>query len=98
MTILGNTLALLVVLSVLVVIHEFGHFAVAKAFRFPVEVFSFGFGKRLFGKTWNGTDYRVSAIPLGGSCGSSGSDPTSRRSRTGAPRKRLRSGNAGCAR
>jgi regulator of sigma E protease len=66
MTILGNTLALLVVLSVLVVIHEFGHFAVAKAFRFPVEVFSFGFGKRLFGKTWNGTDYRVSAIPLGG--------------------------------
>lgn len=66
MTILGNTLALLVVLSVLVVFHEFGHFAVAKAFRFPVEVFSFGFGKRLFGKKWKGTDYRVSAIPLGG--------------------------------
>lgn len=66
MTILGNTLALLVVLSVLVVVHEFGHFAVAKALGFPVEVFSFGFGKRLFGKTWGGTDYRVSAIPLGG--------------------------------
>ncbi|HEY3170661.1 MAG TPA: RIP metalloprotease RseP [Thermoanaerobaculia bacterium] len=66
MTILGNTLALLVVLSVLVVFHEFGHFAVAKAFRFPVEVFSFGFGKRLFGRRWRGTDYRVSAIPLGG--------------------------------
>lgn len=66
MTILGNTLALLVVLSVLVVVHEFGHFAVAKFFRFPVEVFSVGFGKRLFGKKINGTDYRVSAIPLGG--------------------------------
>jgi regulator of sigma E protease len=66
MTIIGNTLALLVVLSVLVVIHEFGHFALAKAFRFPVEVFSFGFGKRLFGRKINGTDYRVSAIPLGG--------------------------------
>jgi regulator of sigma E protease len=66
MTIIGNTLALLLVLSVLVVIHEFGHFALAKAFRFPVEVFSFGFGKRLFGKKVNGTDYRVSAIPLGG--------------------------------
>ena len=66
MTILGNTLALLLVLSVLVVVHEFGHFALAKAFRFPVEVFSFGFGKRLFGKAWRGTDYRVSAIPLGG--------------------------------
>jgi regulator of sigma E protease len=65
-TILGNTLALVVVLSVLVVAHEFGHFAVAKAFRFPVEVFSVGFGKRLFGKKWRGTDYRVSAIPLGG--------------------------------
>ena len=66
MTIVGNTLALLLVLSVLVVVHEFGHFAVAKWFRFPVEVFSFGFGKRLFGKRWKGTDYRVSAIPLGG--------------------------------
>ena len=43
MTILSNTLALVVVLSVLVVVHEFGHFAVAKAFRFPVEVFSVGF-------------------------------------------------------
>ena len=66
MTILSNTLALIVVLSVLVVVHEFGHFAVAKAFGFPVEVFSVGFGKRLFGRKWRGTDYRVSAIPLGG--------------------------------
>lgn len=66
MTILSNTLALIVVLSVLVVVHEFGHFAVAKAFGFPVEVFSVGFGKRLFGRRWRGTDYRVSAIPLGG--------------------------------
>ena len=66
MTIIGNTLALLFVLSVLVVLHEFGHFAVAKAFGFPVEVFSVGFGKRLFGRKWRGTDYRVSAIPLGG--------------------------------
>jgi len=66
LSIVENTLALLLVLSVLVVVHEFGHFAVAKAFGFPVEVFSVGFGKRLFGKTWRGTDYRVSAIPLGG--------------------------------
>jgi regulator of sigma E protease len=66
LTILSNTLALIVVLSVLVVAHEFGHFTVAKAFRFPVEVFSVGFGKRLFGKKWRGTDYRFSAIPLGG--------------------------------
>jgi regulator of sigma E protease len=57
---------LMVVLSVLVVVHEFGHFALAKAFGYPVEVFSVGFGKRLFGKKWRGTDYRFSAIPLGG--------------------------------
>ncbi len=66
MTILGNTLAFVLVLSVLVVAHEFGHFALAKAFGFPVEVFSVGFGKRLFGRKWRGTDYRVSAVPLGG--------------------------------
>lgn len=66
MNILGNLLALVFVLSILVFVHEFGHFAVAKAFRFPVEVFSFGFGKRLFGFKKNGTDYRVSALPLGG--------------------------------
>ena len=66
MNVIENTLALLLVLSVLVVVHEFGHFALAKAFHFPVEVFSVGFGKRLFGKKWRGTDYRVSAIPLGG--------------------------------
>jgi regulator of sigma E protease len=66
LTIVGNTLALLLVLSVLVVVHEFGHYAVAKAFGFPVEVFSIGFGKRLFGRKWKETDYRVSAIPLGG--------------------------------
>ena len=66
MNILSNILALIVVLSVLVVVHEFGHFALAKFFGFPVEVFSVGFGKRLFGRKWRGTDYRFSAIPLGG--------------------------------
>src|ERR1043165_7246975 len=59
-------LALILVLSVLVVVHEFGHYFTAKLFGFPVEVFSIGFGKRLFGRKVNGTDYRVSAIPLGG--------------------------------
>jgi regulator of sigma E protease len=61
-----NILALVFVLSVLIVVHEFGHFAVAKGFRFPVEVFSVGFGKRLFGWKRKETDYRVSLIPLGG--------------------------------
>jgi regulator of sigma E protease len=63
---LQDVLALVVVLSIVVFIHEFGHFAAAKLFRFPVEVFSLGFGKRLFGVKRGGTDYRVSALPLGG--------------------------------
>lgn len=47
-------------------LHEFGHFIVAKLFKIRVETFSVGFGPRLFGKRWGQTDYRVSAIPLGG--------------------------------
>ena len=54
MSIIQNTLALILVLSVLVVVHEFGHYAVAKAFGFPVEVFSIGFGKRF--SAGNGRD------------------------------------------
>src|ERR1051326_2823804 len=49
-----------------VVLHEFGHFLVAKLFKIRVETFSVGFGPRLFGRKWGHTDYRVSAIPLGG--------------------------------
>jgi regulator of sigma E protease len=66
MNIPTNILALVFVLSFLIVFHEGGHFALAKLFGFPVEVFSIGFGKRLFGWKRNGTDYRVSLIPLGG--------------------------------
>ena len=66
MNIPTNILALVFVLSFLIVFHEGGHFAVAKLFRFPVEVFSVGFGKRLFGFKRKETDYRVSLIPLGG--------------------------------
>jgi regulator of sigma E protease len=54
------------ILGSAVVIHEFGHFVVAKLFKIRVETFSVGFGPRLFGKKWGHTDYRVSAIPLGG--------------------------------
>ncbi|MEW6127788.1 MAG: RIP metalloprotease RseP [Acidobacteriota bacterium] len=59
-------LAFVLVLGPLVVIHEFGHFIVAKYFGIRVEVFSVGFGKRLFGFKRGDTDYRVSLIPLGG--------------------------------
>src|ERR687891_1659132 len=59
-------LAFIFILGAAVVIHEFGHFIVAKLFRIRVETFSVGFGPRLFGRRFGQTDYRVSAIPLGG--------------------------------
>ncbi|HKB65284.1 MAG TPA: RIP metalloprotease RseP [Pyrinomonadaceae bacterium] len=58
--------AFIFILGAAVVLHEFGHFLVAKLFKIRVETFSVGFGPRLFGKKWGHTDYRVSAIPLGG--------------------------------
>lgn len=50
----------------MIVIHEFGHFIVAKMLGIAVETFSVGFGPRLFGFKIGETDYRISAIPLGG--------------------------------
>jgi regulator of sigma E protease len=64
--ILLRGVALLVVIGVLVFIHELGHFVAAKYFGVKVEVFSLGFGRRLFGFQRGETDYRVAAIPLGG--------------------------------
>ena len=57
---------LLLVLGLMVLVHEFGHFAVAKLCGIRVEVFSIGFGKRLFGYQRGDTDYRLSILPLGG--------------------------------
>ena len=59
-------LAFIFILGAAVILHEFGHFIVAKLFRIRVETFSVGFGPRLFGRKWGTTDYRVSMIPLGG--------------------------------
>ncbi len=56
----------IVVLGVMILVHEFGHFAAAKLLGVRVEVFSIGFGKRLFGFRRGDTDYRISALPLGG--------------------------------
>jgi len=59
-------LPFIVVLGVVVLFHEFGHFLVAKWLGVTVEVFSVGFGPRIFGFRRGGTDYRVSWVPLGG--------------------------------
>jgi regulator of sigma E protease len=72
-----------IVLGFMILIHEFGHYAAAKYFGVRVEVFSIGFGKRLLGFTKGDTDYRISAIPLGGYVKMSGENPMD--DRTGDP-------------
>src|SRR3954467_13128115 len=70
-----STAAFIVVLGLLVLIHEFGHFAAAKLFGVRVETFSIGFGKRLLGFRRGDTDYRLSVLPLGGYVKMSGENP-----------------------
>jgi regulator of sigma E protease len=76
-------LAFAIVLGVMIVVHEFGHYAVAKLLGVRVEVFSVGFGNRLLGFRKGDTDYRLSAIPLGGYVKMSGENPMD--DRTGDP-------------
>jgi regulator of sigma E protease len=80
---LSTIVAVAVVLGFMILIHEFGHFAAAKFFKVRVEVFSIGFGKRLLGFRKGETDYRISAIPLGGYVKMSGENPMDER--TGDP-------------
>jgi regulator of sigma E protease len=71
----SNLVGFVIVLGVLIFAHESGHFFMAKLFRVRVLVFSFGFGKRLFGFRKGSTDYRVSLIPLGGYVRMAGDTP-----------------------
>jgi regulator of sigma E protease len=65
----------LVILGILVLVHELGHFSAAKAFSIRVLAFSVGFGRPLVKKTFGGTEYRLSAIPFGGYVHMSGEHP-----------------------
>src|SRR6266404_4991517 len=70
-----NTLiGIFLVLGVMILVHEWGHFIVARFFGVRVDVFSIGFGPRLFGWKRGATDYRVSALPLGGYVRMAGQD------------------------
>ena len=80
---LSTIAAVAVVLGFMILIHEFGHYAAAKFFKVRVEVFSIGFGKRLVGFRKGETDYRISAIPLGGYVKMAGENPMDER--TGDP-------------
>ena len=61
-------------LGVIIFIHEFGHFIAAKLNGIEVEIFSIGFGKKLFGFKHNKTLYQISVIPFGGYCKLKGDD------------------------
>jgi regulator of sigma E protease len=78
-----NLVAVVVVLGIMILIHEWGHFVAAKLFGVRVNVFSLGFGPRLFGFQRGPTDYRLSALPFGGYVKMAGDNPTEERS--GAP-------------
>src|SRR4029450_5139312 len=71
----GAVAAVVVLLGVLILVHELGHFVFAKLFDVKVLRFSLGFGPRIVGFTWGETEYRLSAIPLGGYVRLLGEDP-----------------------
>ena len=66
MNVIYQFLTFLIVLGIIVLVHELGHYIAARLMKIRVEVFSFGFGKRLFGKKIGATDFRVSLVPVGG--------------------------------
>ena len=68
MDIISTTFIFILTVSIIVTFHEFGHYIAAKLCGVKVLEFSVGFGKRLFGKKFgkDKTDYKVSALPLGG--------------------------------
>src|ERR1700758_3916664 len=77
------------VLGVMILVHELGHFIAARLFGVRVDVFSIGFGPRLFGWKRGATDYRLSALPFGGYVRMAGQDlseiDSSEVAPTGAP-------------
>ncbi|MDR3738480.1 MAG: RIP metalloprotease RseP [Terracidiphilus sp.] len=70
-----SAIAFVILIAIMVVVHEFGHFAVAKLCRVRVEAFSVGFGPRLFGVKYGETDYKICLLPFGGFVKMTGENP-----------------------
>jgi len=73
---MNTIIGMVLVLGVIILVHEWGHFIAARFFGVRVDVFSIGFGPRLFGVKRGATDWRVSMLPLGGYVRMAGQDIT----------------------
>ncbi|HEV7218946.1 MAG: RIP metalloprotease RseP [Terriglobales bacterium] len=73
-------IAFIAILGFMILIHEFGHYAMAKLLGVRVEQFAIGFGNRLVGFRRGETEYRINALPLGGYVKMSGENPMDARS------------------
>jgi regulator of sigma E protease len=71
--------SIIVVLGVMIVVHEWGHFIVARMCGVRVDVFSLGMGPRIWGYRRGPTDYRISILPIGGYVRMAGENPTEER-------------------
>ena len=64
----------IVILLLMVVIHEFGHYIAGKILKFKIDEFSVGFGPKLLQKKKNGEVFTLRLVPLGGYCAFTGED------------------------
>jgi len=65
----------LIIIAVLILFHEWGHFVTARKIGIPVHEFSIGFGYKLFSKKVNGVEYSLRLVPLGGFVRMAGEEP-----------------------
>lgn len=77
--VLTSVVAVVIVLGIMILVHELGHFIAALLFGVRVEIFSIGFGPRVWGRRRGPTDYRLSALPLGGYVKMAGDNPAEER-------------------
>jgi regulator of sigma E protease len=79
-----------ILLGILIFVHEFGHFIIAKKSGVGVLKFSLGFGPRIIGKKIGETEYQISAIPLGGYVKIIGENPEKRTGKNHSPESQSR--------
>ncbi len=94
MSIIINLLVFIIVLSVIVAVHEFGHFIMAKKTGVYVYEFAIGMGPKLWSKKKGETEYSLRAIPIGGFCALAGEDLDEDDAKKVPKKRRLQNKNA----